>query len=398
MNEQQKALVKATVPVLKTNGVALTKHFYQRMFTHNPELKNIFNQGHQNSGRQQEALAMAVAAYAENIDDPSVLLPVVERIAHKHVSLGIRAEHYAIVGRHLLASIKEVLGDAATDELVSAWAAAYTELADLFINLESDLYQQATQQDGGWTGWRPFRIGKKVQESDEITSFYLYPIDGGKVPSYKPGQYISAKLFVPEWNLFQPRQYSLSDAPGNDYLRISVKREQGNAEKPEGQVSNLLHDQFAENAVLDISMPQGEFFLNETVQTPVVLLSGGVGITPMISILNHLVATNSSRKIHFIHACRNNAVHAFKPHVEQLAVNQANVEARFFYDQRTEQDTNAEHAPFAIESLLSPELADAEFYLCGPAPFMRHYLSELQRSGVAGERIYAEAFGSGGVN
>ncbi len=81
MNEQQKALVKATVPVLKTNGVALTKHFYQRMFTHNPELKNIFNQGHQNSGRQQEALAMAVAAYAENIDDPSVLLPVVERIA-----------------------------------------------------------------------------------------------------------------------------------------------------------------------------------------------------------------------------------------------------------------------------------------------------------------------------
>ena len=155
MNEQQKALVKATVPVLKTNGVALTKHFYQRMFTHNPELKNIFNQGHQNSGRQQEALAMAVAAYAENIDDPSVLLPVVERIAHKHVSLGIRAEHYAIVGRHLLASIKEVLGDAATDELVSAWAAAYTELADLFINLESDLYQQATQQDGGWTGWRP---------------------------------------------------------------------------------------------------------------------------------------------------------------------------------------------------------------------------------------------------
>ena len=91
-------------------------------------------------------------------------------------------------------------------------------------------------------------------------------------------------------------------------------------------------------------------------------------------------------------------MHAFKPHVEQLAANQANVEARFFYDQRTEQDTNAEPAPFAIESLLVPELTNAEFYLCGPAPFMRHYLSELQRSGVAGERIYAEAFGSGGVN
>lgn len=398
MNEQQKALVKATVPVLKTNGVALTKHFYQRMFTHNPELKNIFNQGHQNSGRQQEALAMAVAAYAENIDDPSVLLPVVERIAHKHVSLGIRAEHYAIVGRHLLASIKEVLGDAASDDLISAWAAAYTELADLFINLESDLYQQATQQEGGWTGWRPFRIGQKVQESEEITSFYLYPIDGGKVPTYKPGQYISVKLFVAEWNLFQPRQYSLSDAPGNDYLRISVKRERANAEKPDGQVSNLLHDQFAENAILDVSMPLGDFFLNETVQTPVVLLSGGVGITPMISILNHLVATQSSRKVHFIHTCRNNAVHAFKSHVEQLAAAQTNVETSFFYDQRTEQDSGIGAAPLAIDHLLSPELANAEYYLCGPAPFMRHYLSELKRNGVTSERIFAEAFGSGGVN
>lgn len=398
MNEQQKALVKATVPVLKTNGVALTKHFYQRMFTHNPELKNIFNQGHQNSGRQQEALAMAVAAYAENIDDPSVLLPVVERIAHKHVSLGIRAEHYAIVGRHLLASIKEVLGDAASDDLISAWAAAYTELADLFINLESDLYQQATQQEGGWTGWRPFRIGQKVQESEEITSFYLYPIDGGKVPTYKPGQYISVKLFVAEWNLFQPRQYSLSDAPGNDYLRISVKRERANAEKPDGQVSNLLHDQFAENAILDVSMPLGDFFLNETVQTPVVLLSGGVGITPMISILNHLVATQSSRKVHFIHTCRNNAVHAFKSHVEQLAAAQTNVETSFFYDQRTEQDSGIGAAPLAIDHLLSPELANTEYYLCGPAPFMRHYLSELKRNGVTSERIFAEAFGSGGVN
>jgi nitric oxide dioxygenase len=398
MNEQQKALVKATVPVLKTNGVALTKHFYQRMFTHNPELKNIFNQGHQNSGRQQEALAMAVAAYAENIDNPSVLLPVVERIAHKHVSLGIRAEHYAIVGRHLLASIKEVLGDAASDDLISAWAAAYTELADLFINLESDLYQQATQQEGGWTGWRPFRIGQKVQESEEITSFYLYPIDGGKVPTYKPGQYISVKLFVSEWNLFQPRQYSLSDAPGNDYLRISVKRERANAEKPDGQVSNLLHDQFAENAILDISMPLGDFFLNETVQTPVVLLSGGVGITPMVSILNHLVATQSSRKVHFIHTCRNNAVHAFRSHVEQLAAAQTNVEASFFYDQRTEQDSGIGAAPLAMDHLLSPELADAEYYLCGPAPFMRHYLSELQRNSVTRERIFAETFGSGGVN
>ena len=155
MNEQQKALIRATVPVLRSSGVALTSHFYNRMFTHNPELKNIFNQGHQKTGRQQEALAAAVLAYAAHIDDPSVLLPVVARVAHKHVSLGIRAEHYTIVGKHLLASIKEVLGDAATPELIDAWAAAYGSLADLFINFESDLCQQSIDTDGGWTGWRP---------------------------------------------------------------------------------------------------------------------------------------------------------------------------------------------------------------------------------------------------
>lgn len=107
MKESQKSLVLATVPVLRESGVALTTYFYQRMLKHNPELKNVFNQSHQKTGNQPQALAMAVLAYAENIHDPSVLLSVVERIAHKHTSLGIRAEQYGIVGKHLLASIKE---------------------------------------------------------------------------------------------------------------------------------------------------------------------------------------------------------------------------------------------------------------------------------------------------
>src|SRR5690606_3455367 len=110
---KQKLLIKDTVPVLKENGVALTSHFYKRMFSHNPELKNTFNMGNQQNGKQQMSLAMAVLAYAENIDDPSVLVHAVTKIGHKHKSLDIRPEHYAIVGKHLLASIKEVLGEGA---------------------------------------------------------------------------------------------------------------------------------------------------------------------------------------------------------------------------------------------------------------------------------------------
>ncbi|KAG1245356.1 hypothetical protein G6F65_021275 [Rhizopus arrhizus] len=143
LSPQIRALVKATAPVLKTHGVALTRHFYARMFDHNPELKHVFNQAHQAGGQQQLALAGAVTAYAEHIDDPSVLMPVVTRIVHKHVSLGIRPEHYAIVGKHLLASIREVLGEAATDELVDAWGAAYGQLADLLIAEEARLYAES---------------------------------------------------------------------------------------------------------------------------------------------------------------------------------------------------------------------------------------------------------------
>ena len=154
MTPQQIDLVKATVPVLRENGVALTGYFYNRMLGNNPELKETFNMGHQRSGAQAQALAGAVLAYAENIEDPSVLLPVVELIAHKHVSLNIQAPDYNIVGENLLHSISEVLSIPMEDPLIGAWAAAYGQLADLFISTEKAIYEQHQQTKGSWLGWR----------------------------------------------------------------------------------------------------------------------------------------------------------------------------------------------------------------------------------------------------
>ncbi|WP_225541496.1 globin domain-containing protein [Empedobacter stercoris] len=133
LTDQNKQIILATVPLLREGGVTLTKHFYKRMFTHHPELKNLFNMGNQHSGKQQTALAMAVLAYAENIANPGVLMPVIDMIGHKHSSLNIQPEQYEIVGTHLLASIKEVLQDAATEEVLEAWTIAYNQLADLMI-------------------------------------------------------------------------------------------------------------------------------------------------------------------------------------------------------------------------------------------------------------------------
>lgn len=402
LSPQTRALVKGTAPVLKTHGVALTKHFYARMFKHNPELKHVFNQGHQAGGEQQQALAGAVAAYAEHIDDPSVLMPVVTRIVHKHVSLGIRPEHYQIVGKHLLASISEVLGEAATEELVAAWAAAYGQLADLLIAEEARLYAESAAKPGGWTGWRAFRVVGKQRESAEITSFYLAPADGGEVPAYRPGQYVSVRVFVPELGLMQPRQYSLSDAPGQDRLRISVKREAAGADTPAGRVSNALHDRLEEGGVLDVAPPQGDFHLREEGSAPVVLLSGGVGLTPMVSILNHLVGLNDERQIRFVHGCRNNSVHAMRDHVNSIAAERANVRKAVFYEEVGHGDQPGRDYDYAgrvdLNAIRDEVIVPgADYYLCGPAGFMRAQREALTGLGVPADRIHAEAFGSGGA-
>ena len=254
----QKQLIKATVPVLKEHGPLLTTHFYGRVFAHHPELKNVFNQANQQDGRQPMALASAVLAYAQHIDDPSVLGAALTRINHKHTSLDIRPEHYPVVGHHLLASIGEVLGEAATPELLDAWGAAYGQLASLMIDTEAGMYAAQLDKPGGWCGWRSFVIRTKIAESDEHTFMHLYPADGGLVAEHLPGQYLSLRLFLPELDLHQPQQYRILNAPNSSYYCISVKREPGLDGLSPETVSNRLHDAIREGDQVDVSAPAGE--------------------------------------------------------------------------------------------------------------------------------------------
>lgn len=389
-------MIKSTVPVLREHGVALTTHFYSRMFRHNPELKNVFNLGNQGSGKQQLSLALAVLAYAEHIEDPSVLVPAMTKIGHKHVSLDIRPEHYSIVGRHLLASIREVLGDAASEKLIEAWAVAYQQLADLMSGLEMKLYSDSVAKEGGWTGWRPFIVKRKARESEEITSFYLYPADGGKVADFLPGQYISVRLFLPELSLFQPRQYSLSSAPNGSYYRVSVKKETGAEIRPDGMISNRLHDKVQEGDVIEVAPPAGDFFLDTEKQTPVVFISGGVGQTPLLSMLEYLAGTNSDREIVWVHGCRNRKVHAFREPLTTLEARHGKLQKHIFYDSLDEQMQVEGYNEGVVELDKLREqavLQDADYYVCGPAPFIRKQFKDLTAMGVSPGAIHYEEFG-----
>lgn len=400
MTPQQIELVKATVPVLRENGVALTGYFYNRMLGNNPALKETFNMGHQRSGAQAQALAGAVLAYAENIEDPSVLLPVVELIAHKHVSLNIQAPDYSIVGENLLHSISEVLNISMEDPLIAAWAAAYGQLADLFISTEKAIYDQHQQTKGSWLGWRNFKIAKKVIESDEITSFYLAPVDGGDLPNYEAGQYISVRVFVPELNLRQPRQYTLSTSPQADYLRISVKREDAKGELAEGWVSNTLHS-LAEGSEIEVSAPTGNFYLIDSKKRNV-FISGGVGLTPMIAMLNQLVTLDMPQPVTFIHACRSSQVHAMKQHIHDLKAKFPRLSTFTAYEFPHDGDVFGVDYEAAgrldlgsMDAAILPTTAD--YYLCGPMPFMAEQHKALVARGIPAENIHSEAFGTGGV-
>ena len=179
---------------------------------------NVFNHANQSQGRQQTALANTVYAAAANIDNLGAIIPAVVQIAHKHKSLGITPDQYPIVGYHLLGAIKEVLGDAATPEIIEAWGEAYGVIADVFIGIEKEMYDKAEQAEGGWRTFKEFIIADKVVESDVITSFYLKPADGKKLPSYKPGQYITVRVKIPGEEYTLNRQYSLSQADNRRYL------------------------------------------------------------------------------------------------------------------------------------------------------------------------------------
>jgi nitric oxide dioxygenase len=395
LTADQIARVKATAPVFAEHGATITKHFYKRMFNAHPELKNLFNQAHQQSGSQPETLARAVYAYAANIDNLGALGGAVTHIAHKHASLNIRPEHYPIVGRHLLGAVVDVLGDAVDPPTLDAWAVAYQQLASIMIGVEEKLYERAS-----WSGFRPFRVVRKHVESDEITSFYLAPADGSSAGGFEPGQYVSVMRFVDELGVDQPRQYSLSDAPHGRWLRISVQRESGRGEVPGGVVSNLMHDGVEEGTIVHVSAPMGEFTLDRKKTSPVVLISGGVGITPMASMLSTLIADNSDRQVTFAHACRHGRVHAFRDWLRDDASKYPNLKRVVFYEQvdaadRAGVDYDFEGRLDIARVANDVVLPDADYYVCGPIAFMREQTAALAARGVDPARIHTEIFGSG---
>ncbi|MFD1349243.1 NO-inducible flavohemoprotein [Oceanobacillus caeni] len=389
-------IVKSTAPVLKEHSTEIGKRFYKLLFTKVPDLYNLFNQTNQKRGIQQEALAYSVYAAGEHIDNLDAIKPVITRVTEKHRAIGIKPEQYPVVGETLLEAVKDVLGETATEEILTAWGKAYNYIADAFISIEKELYEKAKSAPGGWEGYREFVVDKKVDESDIITSFYLRPKDDEPIADYQAGQYLTTKAEIEGEKYTHIRHYSLSDAPGKDYYRISVKREDSVNGQPKGIVSNYLHQNIQVGDTLQFSVPAGDFIISPS-NKPMVLLSGGIGVTPLLSMLNTTVEKEPNRDITFIHATQNSKVHAFREHLSELAKNNHRVHSYVVYDSPTEEDKQEKrydkegHVDLDWLKKVLPS-NDVDFYLCGPLPFLQAMVRLLNQWGVPKDQIHFEVF------
>lgn len=380
----QIAVIKATAPVVAANANKITGTFYPLMFERFPEVRAVFNQSHQRSSAQPEALANAIIAYASNIDRLEVLGPAVDGIVQKHVSLNITPDQYKIVGTCLMEAIGKVLGDAVTAEVADAWGAAYWQLAELLIAAEEKEYARKAALTGGWRGARRFRIAEKTPESDVITSFRLAPVDGGKAMDFHPGQYLGLRLTIDGETVH--RNYSLSASPNGKDYRISVKREQ------QGLVSGFLHDRVQVGDEIDVYPPAGEFVLREGAG-PLLLITGGVGQTPALPLAEQALA--AGRKVIYVHAALNGSVHAFRRQVDQLAELHDALKPVYCYADPQPGDKPHMVGLLDEERLgkLLPQEPGVAAYVVGPKPFMAAVVKALTGLGLPESAIVHEFFG-----
>ena len=397
LSTQSAQVVKATLPVIGAAIGEITPVFYQRMFAAHPELeRDLFNRGNQAQGDQQSALAGAIAAYATLLvaEDGRDPLEVLARIAHKHASLGITEDQYPIVHEHLFAAIVEVLGDAVTPEVAAAWDEVYWHMAKALVTIENGLYAETGVVPGDV--WRTLVVRRRLQESPDTVSFVVGTRDSSPLPEASPGQYVSVQVALAD-GARQIRQYSLTRAPADSEWGITVKavpagRSSDGTVVPAGEVSNFLHHNLFEGDEIRVSAPFGELVLQDS-EGPLVLISAGIGITPMIGILHYLAGTGSTREVLVLHADRSPARHAHRQELKELVEGLPSASLHRWYEDLGVRPTRDVLRVGRVELGTVEIPAEAQIYLCGPLPFMESVRNSLIEQDIPETDIHYEVFG-----
>ncbi|GEP85039.1 putative flavohemoprotein [Staphylococcus piscifermentans] len=373
LTEQEKDIIKQTVPVLQDKGVEITSFFYNRMFNEHPELRNMFNQTNQKKGLQSTALAQTVLAAAANIENLGAIMPVVREIAYKHCALQVPPAGYEIVGENLIAAIMEVLGLEEDDPVIKAWTNAYWEIANVFIDVEKQMYA-----DMLWDGFQPFKITNIENVASDIKAFTVSS-EKYDLSQFIPGQYITVDVSSDKLPYRAKRHYSIVGGD-EDTLTFAVKRDV--TKDNEGEVSTILHDEYSVGDDLNLTAPVGAFRLHETDKSQL-FLGSGIGVTPLVSMFEAAVQGDSS-SVQFIQNTRNISD---VPFAERLA----NFAAEYDNASYTLHDREADG--YITKEDLKPYVSDdTQIYICGGIHFLKSIVNELYEMGVDKSRIHFETF------
>lgn len=391
LSQESEAVVRATSGAVAAHADEITTLFYRQMFAAHPELLRVFNRANQAIGEKPKALAASIVAFAIHLIDPDApdFSPIMRRIAHKHVSLGVRARQYTVVERHLLAAVGAVLGDAVTPEVRSAWEEVYWLFGCALIAEESRLY--ALGGTDPEHPWRAHRVVERIEEAEDIVSLVLAPVSGPVAP-HRTGQYVAIAVDLPDGSR-QPRQYTISSGPRGDSLRVTVKRVRGADGTPDGQVSTWLHEHAQPGTVLDVSQPSGDVILDDS-DRPLVLVSAGIGITPIAAILEDLSRRSPGRTVRLFHADRAHDTHALYASLRRQVLAMDDARAQNWYTKDAEDAPTLHPALPGRMDLSEVDLPDgAMVFMCGPLAFMRDARATLMARGVPAELISYEVSG-----
>lgn len=379
LTPEQAEVVTQTLPVVGANIEKITPNFYNRMFAAHPELiADTFNRGNQKQGAQQKALAASVATFAATLVDPDAPAPeeLLSRIGHKHISVGIKPEQYPIVHKHLFDAIEEILTPEVFQGAVrDAWDAVYLEMERVLINFEKGLYDDLGVEAGDV--FRAAHVVSREERGDDVAVFSV-KLDGETPVSYLPGQYISVRQTMPD-GAGQLRQYSLVGGK-EGVLTFAVRRVDASEDLPAGEVSTQLWEKVQPSDAIEISLPAGDLVLDTKSNDPVVLISAGIGATPMIGMLDALVAGDSKRDVVVLHADRAETADALRAERNNAVAALANARQQVWYEPD-------------LMNLADTELPEgAQYYLCGGNGFLQAIRQQLADRGVARDNVHFELF------
>ena len=391
LSDRSRPVIEATLPVVAENIEEIATRFYTHLFGQHPELLDgVFNRGNQAEKTQQMALAGSVAVFASSLTKVPEQLPehLLNRIAHKHASLGITPAQYEVVHDNLFWAIVDVLGDAVTPEVAAAWDEVYWLMAYALINQERGLYSARGVRPE--TVWREWEVAERIQETEDVVTFRVRRTDDRLVKTSLPGQYVTVLVPMPD-GVRQPRQYSLTKADDGEHRQFSVKRVRGGG-KPDGEVSNLLCETVQVGDRLTMSLPFGDVVLDDAGR-PVVFASAGIGITPMAGMLSHLAAAGSHLPITLLHADVDEASFALRHQVLEDVQRMPGATAHVWYERGADSTlpVDVHDGQMDLDDVKLPD--DATYYLCGPLPFMQAVRSALIDEGVPPRDIQYEVFG-----